>query len=440
MAKTKIAQRQIIFMRHMLERAKNRRRMLDSFIQLLINRRIMAIRAAITLILCLFSQNSRSTSITPRSCRRLARNKGWWNLIWVNYSAVGFKKTFRISRETFLFILARLRHVLEKKNIVEEPLPPEVRLAVCLYRLGRGTYYYTIAELTGLGVSTVCSITDEVCKAIVEQLWDELVKQLMPQSEQDFKDSMIDMEHFWQFPCCWAALDGCHISIKCPPGGQEANKEYHNFKNFYSIVLMALVDSHYRFIWGSCGYPGNSHDSIIFQSTQLWASIQEGNYLPAIGKVIGQQTVQPLIVADSAFPFTKWLMKPYTDAVLSERKRYFNYRLSRAQMVTEGAFGQLKGRWHVLYRKCESNRKSVRMTVLACLVLHKICLMKKDTISKKLDLSQDPGKSETRDRDSVRELLQMRACPKVRDTSKEAADIRNALVEKLWLEETGEVV
>ena len=163
--------------------------------------------------------------------------------------------------------------------------------------------------------------------------------------------------------------------------------------------------------------------------------------MPAIGKVIGQQTVQPLIVADSAFPFTKWLMKPYTDAVLSERKRYFNYRLSRARMVTEGAFGQLKGRWRVLYRKCESNRKSVRMTVLACLVLHNICLMKKDTISKRLDLSQDPGKSETRDRDSVRELLQMRACPKVRDTSKEAADIRNALVEKLWLEkETGEVV
>ena len=49
------------------------------------------------------------------------------------------------------------------------------------------------------------------------------------------------MEELWQFPCSWAAVDGCHIPIKCPPGGQSSRKEYHNFKNFYSIVLMALV-------------------------------------------------------------------------------------------------------------------------------------------------------------------------------------------------------
>ena len=40
--------------------------------------------------------------------------------------------------------------------------------------------------------------------------------------------------------------------------------EYHNFKKFYSIVLMGLVGSHYRFVWGSCGFPGNSHDAVIF--------------------------------------------------------------------------------------------------------------------------------------------------------------------------------
>ena len=30
----------------------------------------------------------------------------------------------------------------------------------------------------------------------------------------------------------WCAVDGCHIPIKCPPGGPGASKEYHNFKNF----------------------------------------------------------------------------------------------------------------------------------------------------------------------------------------------------------------
>ena len=45
-----------------------------------------------------------------------------------------------------------------------------------------------------------------------------------------------------------SAIDGCHISIKCPAGGLESAKEYHNFKNFNSIVMMAMVDAKYRII------------------------------------------------------------------------------------------------------------------------------------------------------------------------------------------------
>ena len=90
---------------------------------------------------------------------------------------------------------------------------------------------------------------------------------------------MLDMEQVWQFPCCWSAMDGCHISIKCPVGGLESSKEYHNFKNFYSIMLMGMVDAKYRFVWVSCGYPGNSHESIIMQSTTLWQDIAQGKIL-----------------------------------------------------------------------------------------------------------------------------------------------------------------
>lgn len=434
------ANQRIVLIRRMFERAKRRRRIVESVLHSLLIRRMRLIQVATFFVLILLSGKN-AFSPVPRSCRRLARNTGWWNLIWRTYSAARFKKTFRVSRETFAFILSRIRPVLERKSIVEEPIPPELRLAVCLYRLGRGSYYYTIAELTGLGVSTVCTITEEVCAAIVEHLWKESVDKFMPHSEEEFKNKIIDMEEMWQFPCCWAALDGCHIPIKCPPGGPESCKEYHNFKNFYSVVLMAMVDSHYRFIWGSCGYPGNSHDSIILQSTDLWARIQEGNCLPKVGKQVGMQTIPPLVVADSAFPFTTWLMKPFTDAVLSEKQKYFNYRLSRARMVTESAYGQLKGRWRVLLRKCESSSEKVRMNVLACMVLHNICLTRKDTIPKKLDLSIDPSTNEKRDRETVRELLQMRACRKIKDSSVEAGKVRSALVEKLWLEkETGKVL
>ena len=105
--------------------------------------------------------------------------------------------------------------------------------------------------------------------------------------------------------------------MKCRPGGLQSSKEYHNFKNFYSIVLMGMVDSQYRFVWASCGFPGNSHDTIIFKSTDLWARFEEGRCIPNIGQSVDGVMVPPLIVGDSAFPLCTSLMKPYTNAVLT---------------------------------------------------------------------------------------------------------------------------
>lgn len=65
---------------------------------------------------------------------------------------------------------------------------------------------------------------------------------------------------------------------------------------------MAMVDSHYRFVWVSCGYPGNSHDAIIFRSTNLGNAIQDGLLLN-MGKAVGEVNAPPIIIADSAFPF-----------------------------------------------------------------------------------------------------------------------------------------
>lgn len=150
---------------------------------------------------------------------------------------------------------------------------------------------------------------------------------------------------------------------------------------------------------------------------------------------MGKTTVYPLILGDSAFPLQSWLMKPYTNAVLSKEQRNFNYRLSRARMVTEGAYGQMKGRWRVLLRKSESEVDQVKTTALACIVLHNICIDKGETLSKKLDLTLDPLTNERRDRATIRNRLQKRACNKIKNTNAQAERIRDTLCEKL-LEET----
>ena len=115
-------------------------------------------------------------------------------MVWNTYTDERFKKTFRISKNTFNFILSRIRNDLECQTINEDPITPECRLAICIYRLGRGDYYYTIAKMAGLGASTVHEIVTQVCRLIVEPLWEECVMKHMPCTEQEFKQKMKEMK------------------------------------------------------------------------------------------------------------------------------------------------------------------------------------------------------------------------------------------------------
>lgn len=236
---------------------------------------LLTVLALTSLIMC-SSTKIATTMPRIRSCRRKLRRNGWWESVWNTYSDKRFKKTFRITKCTFSYILDSIRADIQHEpsgrwGFVEEPISPACRLGIALYRLARGDYYYTISEMTGFGVATVCNITIEVSQAIVKNMWNNTVASKFPSTLEEFKCCALDMEERWQFPLAFSAVDGCHIPIKMPSGGAESAKEYHNFKNFYSIVLMGMVDAKMRFIWASVGCPGmipSSSGQLVF--IQIW--------------------------------------------------------------------------------------------------------------------------------------------------------------------------
>ena len=57
----------------------------------------------------------------------------------------------QMDKATFQYILDAIKHRLVKDDVVGDTIPPEVRLAISLTRLTRGEYYYSIAELYGVG-------------------------------------------------------------------------------------------------------------------------------------------------------------------------------------------------------------------------------------------------------------------------------------------------
>ena len=69
------------------------------------------------------------------------------------------------------------------------------------------------------------------------------------------------------------ALDGKHIAIKKP---KKSGIEYFNYKGYFSLVLLALVDAEYKFLWVNVGTSGSSSDAQIFNCNKLKRRIENG--------------------------------------------------------------------------------------------------------------------------------------------------------------------
>ena len=69
-----------------------------------------------------------------------------------------------------------------------------------------------------------------------------------------------------------------------------------------------------------------------------------------------------------------------------------------------------------LQKMNECSQKNVQTVTMACIVLHNICINHGDSLSRIMDLTIDPVTWERRDREVMRNLLQMAQSPPVRDT------------------------
>ena len=97
-------------------------------------------------------------------------------------------------------------------------------------------------------------------------------------------------------------------------------------------------------------------------------------FLASKSKKINNVNISLVLVADAAYPLLPWVMKPYQEAGnLSVERLYFNYRISRARMVVENAFGRLKGRWRCLLKQNQAGKEEMNSAVATCCVLHNIC-------------------------------------------------------------------
>ncbi|CAN7946532.1 unnamed protein product [Ixodes pacificus] len=152
-----------------------------------------------------------------------------------------------------------------------------------------------------------------------------------PSSAEEWLQIAAGFEQRWEFPNCIGALDGKHIRITCP---QESGSYYYNYKMYYSIVLMALVDADLKAIYVHAGVNGRCNDATAFRSSSLFEKLADPscNFPPPQPLPGRTKAVNHVIVADAAFQLSDRVMRPYGREQLLEddknkkERRVYNVR------------------------------------------------------------------------------------------------------------------
>jgi len=77
-----------------------------------------------------------------------------------------------------------------------------------------------------------------------------------------------------------------------------------------------------------------------------------------------------MLIDDEAFGLHKNLLRPYPGRGLTQKKKNFNYSLSRAQRYVECAFGILANKWRVLHSAILVEPDFADDVIKACCILH----------------------------------------------------------------------
>ncbi|KAG8227315.1 hypothetical protein J437_LFUL006756 [Ladona fulva] len=258
------------------------------------------------------------------------------------------------------------RHLLKDESVFRK-----------FYRLNIDQFNYILFLATGesfASLSYAFRISPNYISRIVKQVLKLCSEKLQPifmpiPTVQNLLAIAKDFEEKWNFPNCISAVDGKHIRIFCPG---KSGSQFFNYKDFFSVVLLAFVDANYRFVMVDIGSYGREGDSGIIDKSNIGKLIKDEEFYPP-PKLMDENIVLPhVIVGDDAFKLSKQLMKPYSrnDARLNNKKAVFNYRLSRARRVSENSFALLSQVFRIFYTPISVNPDVTDYIIMTACCLH----------------------------------------------------------------------
>lgn len=141
------------------------------------------------------------------------------------------------------------------------------------------------------------------------------------------------------------------------------------------MILLALADADYKFIWVSMAEYGSASDCQVFNESELRKLVEGGELgFPDPEPLPGLTENLPyFFLGDDAFALRTWMMKPYSRMGLGHGDRIFNYRLSRARRWWKMRSEYWPTDFNVCFmQQFYKKTESVKSLVLACVMLHNL--------------------------------------------------------------------
>ena len=155
----------------------------------------------------------------------------------------------RVTPELFEMIKTRLEpHLARQATNYRAPISVGEKLALTIRYLATGESHTSLSCQFRVGRSTISKFLLEVCRAIQDEFSREYLR--CPTTPNEWKELETEFRIRWNVPHALGALGGKYVGLKKL---NNSGALYHNYKGFFSIVMLALVDGQYRFRWVDAG-------------------------------------------------------------------------------------------------------------------------------------------------------------------------------------------
>ncbi|XP_041785728.1 uncharacterized protein LOC121601009 [Anopheles merus] len=251
---------------------------------------------------------------------------------------------------------------------MRDAITTQERLLILLHYLATGHTFSSLQFLFRVSRSSISRIVKETSLCLNKVLRSYLK---LPSTKQQWLEVSQRFEQRWNFPHAIGAMDGKHVKIRAPA---HSGSDYYNYKNFFSIVLLVIVDADYNFLFADAGGKGGISGGGILRNSRLFQKL-ENKLLnipdPEPLRVPYRVPVPYFLLGDKAFAYTDYCIRPFGGIHSpGSYQRIFNYRHSRARMPVENALGIVTNKFEVLSGPIRLPPDLAKHVVLTPLYLH----------------------------------------------------------------------